>query len=234
MPDSQVMSDLDAAVVFANASGRADTAKLGITGFCWGGRITWLYSAHNPGVKAGVAWYGRLVGQANELQPKHPVDLAGALKAEGKEITESPVSAQHLGELVALIVKGELSGKLAKEVFPKMFSTGDAAAAIVLAAEVLDAAAHGAVHNFIRAAAHELAGEGISLNGIALGWMDYMDDRIDRADPDGQRAARFPMLRRLGEAGDIGATAVWLSSPEGARYIVGDVIPIDGGLLQHQ
>ena len=50
-----------------------------------------------------------------------------------------------------------------------------------------------------RAAAHELAGEGISLNGIALGWMDYMDDRIDRADPDGQRAARFPMLRRLGE-----------------------------------
>ena len=50
-------------------------------GFCWGGRITWLYAAHNPQLKAGVAWYGRLVGQANELTPKHPADLAASLKA---------------------------------------------------------------------------------------------------------------------------------------------------------
>jgi carboxymethylenebutenolidase len=53
---------------------------LGITGFCWGGRITWLYSAHNPKVKAGVAWYGRLVGDATELTPEHPVDIASNLK----------------------------------------------------------------------------------------------------------------------------------------------------------
>ena len=81
VPDKQVMSDLDAAVAFAKASGKADTAKLAITGFCWGGRITWLYAAHNPGLKAGVAWYGRIVGDANEMQPKHPVDLAADLKA---------------------------------------------------------------------------------------------------------------------------------------------------------
>jgi carboxymethylenebutenolidase len=80
VPDRQVMSDLDAAVAFAKASGKADTAKLAITGFCWGGRITWLYAAHNPGVKAGIAWYGRLVGQASDLTPKHPVDVAGQLK----------------------------------------------------------------------------------------------------------------------------------------------------------
>ena len=78
VPDAQVMGDLDATVAWARAQG-ADTSKLAITGFCWGGRITWLYAAHNPGVKAGVAWYGRLVGQATPLTPAHPVDLAGKL-----------------------------------------------------------------------------------------------------------------------------------------------------------
>jgi carboxymethylenebutenolidase len=78
VPDAQVMGDLDASVAWARTQG-ADTGKLGITGFCWGGRITWLYSAHSPAVKAGVAWYGRLVGASNPLQPTHPVDLAGKL-----------------------------------------------------------------------------------------------------------------------------------------------------------
>ncbi|MDT3737541.1 MAG: dienelactone hydrolase family protein [Denitratisoma sp.] len=80
VPDAQVMSDLDACVAWAKVSG-GDTARLGITGFCWGGRIVWLYAAHNPQVKAGVAWYGRLVGQAGALTPKHPMDLAAGLKA---------------------------------------------------------------------------------------------------------------------------------------------------------
>ena len=79
VPDAQVMSDLDACVAWAKVSG-GDTARLGITGFCWGGRITWLYAAHNPAVKAGVAWYGRLVGAASPLNPKQPVDVAAALK----------------------------------------------------------------------------------------------------------------------------------------------------------
>ena len=79
VPDAQVMSDLDAAVAYAGKN-KGNTGKLGITGFCWGGRIVWLYCAHNPGVKAGVAWYGRLVGQSSELTPKHPVDIAASLK----------------------------------------------------------------------------------------------------------------------------------------------------------
>jgi carboxymethylenebutenolidase len=78
VPDAQVMGDLDATVTWARANG-GDTSRLGITGFCWGGRITWLYAAHNPGIKAGVAWYGRLVGQGSALTPKHPVDVAGQL-----------------------------------------------------------------------------------------------------------------------------------------------------------
>jgi carboxymethylenebutenolidase len=80
VPDRQVMGDLDACVAWARGQG-ADAGKLAVTGFCWGGRITWLYAAHNPGVKAGVAWYGRVVGAANELQPRHPVDVAAALHA---------------------------------------------------------------------------------------------------------------------------------------------------------
>ncbi len=79
VPDAQVMADLDATVKWAGANG-GDISKLGITGFCWGGRITWLYSAHGP-VKAGVAWYGRLVGQESQLTPKHPVDITPILKA---------------------------------------------------------------------------------------------------------------------------------------------------------
>ena len=81
VPDAQVMSDLDAAVAYAKASGKGNTDKLAITGFCWGGRITWLYAAHNPAVKAGVAWYGRLVGDKSANNPSHPVDVAAQLKA---------------------------------------------------------------------------------------------------------------------------------------------------------
>ena len=81
VPDAQVMSDLDAAVAWAKASRKGDVAKLAVTGFCWGGRIVWLYAAHNPDLKAGIAWYGRLVGMADELHPKHPLDIVNDLKA---------------------------------------------------------------------------------------------------------------------------------------------------------
>jgi carboxymethylenebutenolidase len=81
VPDEQVMSDLDAAVDYAQKSGKGDVARLGITGFCWGGRITWLYAAHSKRLKAGVAWYGRLTGEPSELFPKHPVNVAADLQA---------------------------------------------------------------------------------------------------------------------------------------------------------
>ena len=79
VPDEQVMADLDGAAKWAGANG-GNPQKVGITGFCWGGRITWLYAAHGP-VQAGVAWYGRLVGTSSALTPKHPLDLAASLKA---------------------------------------------------------------------------------------------------------------------------------------------------------
>lgn len=80
VPDAQAMGDLDACVAWAAGNG-GNTDKLAITGFCWGGRITWLYAAHQPKLKAGVAWYGRLVGNATALTPAHPLALVGKLKA---------------------------------------------------------------------------------------------------------------------------------------------------------
>ncbi|WP_448579434.1 dienelactone hydrolase family protein, partial [Thermaurantiacus sp.] len=78
--DAQVMADLDSLVSFGVKDG-GDAKRLGITGFCWGGRITWLYAAHSPRLFSGVAWYGRLVGEPSAMTPKHPIDLVGELKA---------------------------------------------------------------------------------------------------------------------------------------------------------
>ena len=81
VPDAQVMADLDAAAAWAAKSGAGDASRVAVTGFCWGGRITWLYAAHSKTLKAGVAWYGRLDGQRTELQPQYPIDVAKALHA---------------------------------------------------------------------------------------------------------------------------------------------------------
>ena len=81
VPDAQVMTDLDSTVQWAQKSGHGNTQRLGITGFCWGGRIVWLYAEHNPHVKAAVAWYGHLVGDTDPLHPTNPIDLVGQLHA---------------------------------------------------------------------------------------------------------------------------------------------------------
>ncbi|MFZ9182009.1 MAG: dienelactone hydrolase family protein [Hylemonella sp.] len=78
VPDAQVAGDLDASLDWAAANG-GDMSRVGVTGFCWGGRQVWLYAAHSRRIKAGVAWYGRLVGANNELTPKNPIDIAGQL-----------------------------------------------------------------------------------------------------------------------------------------------------------
>ena len=79
VPDAQVMSDLDPTAAWAAKNG-GSAERMAVTGFCWGGRITWMYAAHNPKLKAGVAWYGGLVRPATEMTPKHPIDIAATLK----------------------------------------------------------------------------------------------------------------------------------------------------------
>jgi len=81
VPDAQVMTDLDATVAWAAKHANGSSSRIAITGFCWGGRIVWLYATHTSKVKAGAAWYGRLEGSTTPLQPKNPLDYAGALEA---------------------------------------------------------------------------------------------------------------------------------------------------------
>lgn len=81
VPDAQVASDLDATVAWAKSTGKADVARLGVTGFCWGGRQTWLYAIHNPSVRAAVAWYGPLGGKPDPLHPKTVLEQANEVKA---------------------------------------------------------------------------------------------------------------------------------------------------------
>jgi len=93
-------------------------------------------------------------------------------------------------------------------------------------------AAHAATQNMIRALAQELGPYGITINGISLGWMDWMDDRIDDSDENARRAVRFTIAKRAGRADEVGPMAVWLCG-SGAGYVSGQIFAIDGGLLQH-
>jgi carboxymethylenebutenolidase len=117
VPDAQVMADLDATLIWASKNG-GNANRAAITGFCWGGRITWLYAAHNSAVKAGVAWYGRMEGQTNANTPKHPIELVSTLKAPvlglyGGADTGIPVtSVNNMKE--ALAQAGEKGNKAAK------------------------------------------------------------------------------------------------------------------------
>jgi len=113
VPDEQVMRDLDGSVAWARAQG-ADTSRLGITGFCWGGRITWLYAAHSPAVKAGVAWYGRLVGSSTPLTPRNPVDVAAAVHGPvlglyGEQDTGIPLDG--IERMKAILAGGNAAAK---------------------------------------------------------------------------------------------------------------------------
>jgi carboxymethylenebutenolidase len=78
VPDEQVMADLDAGVAWAAQHG-GDPARVGITGFCWGGRITWMYTAHSDKVKAGVAWYGKLTAGHGPLIKRNAIDVINEL-----------------------------------------------------------------------------------------------------------------------------------------------------------
>jgi carboxymethylenebutenolidase len=98
-PDGQVLSDLDSTVDYLAKTGSADIGRLGITGFCWGGRVTWLYASHNPKVKAGVAWYGPLAStdpqrpSAISLAPTLKVPVLGLYAGKDGHITADDVTA---------------------------------------------------------------------------------------------------------------------------------------------
>lgn len=108
VPDAQVMGDLDACVAWAKDNG-GNVDKVGITGFCWGGRIAWLYAAHNPKVRAGVAWYGRLVGEKTPTTPVHPIDIAPNLKVPVLGLygaKDNGISLESIDKMKEALAKG--------------------------------------------------------------------------------------------------------------------------------
>ncbi|MBC2769927.1 dienelactone hydrolase family protein [Pusillimonas minor] len=116
VPDAQVMSDLDAAAAWAGKNG-GNTQALGITGFCWGGRIVWLYSAHSPSVKAGVAWYGRLVGDKTNLTPSHPTDVAAKLNGPVLGLyggADAGIPQDTVDAMKAALAQGDAAAKASK------------------------------------------------------------------------------------------------------------------------
>ncbi|KVO58805.1 dienelactone hydrolase family protein [Burkholderia stagnalis] len=102
VPDRQVSEDLDATVAWAGKNG-GDLSRLGVVGFCWGGRQSWLYAEHNPHVRAAVAWYGFVEGTTDEMTPFNPVDHADTLKvpvlglygAKDANITQASLAAMR-------------------------------------------------------------------------------------------------------------------------------------------
>ena len=81
VPDTQVFADLDATVAYVKTIKKANTSNLATVGFCWGGRTVWLYAAHNPGVKTGVAYYGLLNGMKSDIKANDPIDIGSQIKA---------------------------------------------------------------------------------------------------------------------------------------------------------
>lgn len=113
VPDAQVAGDLDATVAWAGANG-GDLARVGVTGFCWGGRQTWLYAAHSRHIKAGVAWYGRIVGDRSELTPKNPIDIAGQLQGPVLGLyggADTGISLESVAQMKAALAGGNAAAK---------------------------------------------------------------------------------------------------------------------------
>lgn len=120
--DEQVLSDLDASVQWAREQG-ADTSRLGVTGFCWGGRLTWMYAAHNPGCKAAVAWYGKLATGHSPLQKAHPVDIAERLHAPVLGLyggQDASIPLEDVRRMEAALQQGSEAAKASRiEVYPE-------------------------------------------------------------------------------------------------------------------
>ena len=122
-PDNQVMNDLQAALIWAGKNG-GDLKRVGVTGFCWGGRITWL-AATLPQVRAGVAWYGRLIGEKTEGNPRHPVEIAADLKAPVLGLyggADAGISLESVEQMRAALAQAASKNPAAKasqiEVYP--------------------------------------------------------------------------------------------------------------------
>jgi NAD(P)-dependent dehydrogenase (short-subunit alcohol dehydrogenase family) len=219
------------------------------------GRNALVLSAETPAGRAIADAYEEAGARVKRLKTLKADDVGHAVKSAaadlgGVQILASapdrflakPVTAITPDELAEVMMANFLSQfyacQAAIEVMLKQGRGGN----IVLVTHVLGergvpnasvySAAHGAVYNLIRALAQEIAPYGISINGVALGWMEWMDDRLDTADEEANRAIRFTIAKRAGVPEDVGPIAVWLAGT-GVGYVTGQIFAVDGGLTQH-
>jgi NAD(P)-dependent dehydrogenase (short-subunit alcohol dehydrogenase family) len=219
------------------------------------GRNALVLSAERPAGQAIADAYAEAGARVMRLNTPSPGDVGGVMKHAAADMGGLQILASAPDRFLAKPVTA-ITPDEAAEVFlanyavqfyacqaaiEVMLQQGNGGT-IVLVTHVLGerglpntsvyAAAHGAVHNLIRALAQEIAPAGISINGIALGWMEWMHDRLDRADEEANRALRFPIIKRAGLPEDVGPIAVWLAGTA-VRYVTGQIFPVDGGLTQH-
>lgn len=113
VPDAQVMGDIDAAIAWAGEHG-GDTKRVGVNGFCWGGRYAWLYAEHNPQIKAAVVWYGRVAGPHTANAPSNPLDLANTLQVPVLAmygLQDESIPQDTLEQMKAAIAQGPQGGR---------------------------------------------------------------------------------------------------------------------------
>ena len=219
------------------------------------GRSALVLSAETPAGGAIADAYGEAGARVTRLRTLPPDEVGDAVKCAaadlgGLQILASapdrflakPVTAITPDEMVTVMAANYASQFYACQAAIEVMMQQGTGGNLVLVTQVLGerglpnasvyAAAHGAVHNLIRALAQEVAPHGISVNGIALGWMDWMDDRLDREDEEAHRAIRFTISKRTGRPDDVGPIAVWLAGT-GVGFVTGQLFPVDGGLTQH-
>ena len=219
------------------------------------GRNALVVSAETPAGRAIADAYEEAGARVKRLKALKTDDVGAAVKSAaddlgGVQILASapdrflakPVTAITPDELIEVMMANYVSQFYACQAAVEVMLTQGRGGNIVLVTHVLGergvshtsaySAAHGAVYNMIRALAQEIAPYGISVNGVALGWMAWMDDRLDRADEEAQRAIRFTIAKRAGVPEDVGPIAVWLAGT-GVGYVTGQIFAVDGGLTQH-
>ncbi len=219
------------------------------------GKRAVVYAANTPAGTAIADAYDEAGANVARLDVG-PADavaetVGGAIASLGGIDVLASAPDKFMAKPIEAVVPGEI-GEVLMANFTSSFTAAQCAVAsmvaqgsggnIVLLTHVLGerglpnttlySAAQGAVQNFIRALAQEIAPHSISVNGIALGWMDWMTDRLNGQDPQAARAIRFTMSKRAGRAEDIGPMAVWLAG-SGVGFVSGQVFPLDGGLTQH-
>lgn len=218
------------------------------------GRRAIVLGTNNPAGGAIAAAYEEAGAEVEGLGAMEPSRVAGEVTRAANDLGGVDILACAPDVFIAKPVMEITAAELAKimaENFTVQFFAIQASLPfirkndrgnIVLVTSVLGArglpntsvysAAHGAVFNLARALAQELAPEGISVNGIELGWMDWMTDRIDLKDEQAGRAIRFTMAKRAGKAEEVGPLAVWLAG-DAVGFVTGQMFPLDGGLTQH-